>query len=266
MVWYIERKEFDSKQDRRLFSLLPYLASVRSMLVLSSTAFLTAVAFGYAPEPADKLEVEGRPYLEQYLTANKNQDEKLRGVAMDVEIEASLPSLNRKGKLHALRQISKLGQITYRAITFQGDNTIKNDVIARYLQAEKESAEKNLNLRRTPENYKFKYYGRFGDGDWKLHLFELTPKEKKPGLFHGWLWIEAATGLPVREQGEFVKNPSIFLKRVEFVRDYEIRDGVAVPIKVDSQIQTRVAGKAELSIRYSHVKKTPDETKPLAAR
>ncbi len=236
------------------------------MRLLLTTALLSGVAFGYDLEAADKLEVEGRPFLEKYLTANKNQDEKLRGVAMDVEIEASLPSLNRKGKLRALRQISKLGQITYRAITFQGDNTIKNDVIARYLQAEKESADKSLNLRRTPENYKFKYYGAFGQGDWKLHLFELTPKEKRPGLFQGWLWIESRSGLPVREQGEFVKNPSIFLKRVEFVRDYEIHNGVAVPVKVDSQIQTRVAGKAELSIRYSDVKKAADDPQPLATR
>jgi hypothetical protein len=220
---------------------------------------------GGTPEPADKLEIEGRPYLDKYLAATKNQDEKLRGVAMDVEIEASLPSLNRKGKFHALRQISKLGQITYRAITFQGDNTIKNDVIARFLQAEKETADKNLNLARTPENYKFKYYGQFGDNGWKLHLFELIPKEKKPGLFHGWLWIEATTGLPVREQGELVKNPSIFLKRVEFVRDFEIRDGVSVPVRVDSQIQTRVAGKAEMSVKYSNVAKATDEA-PAANR
>ena len=228
---------------------------------------IPVLAFGFNPEPADKQEIEGRPYLEQYLTANKNHEEKLRGVAMAMDIEASLPSLNRKGKFHALRQISKLGKVTYRAITFQGDNSIKNDVIARFLQAEKETADKGLNLRRTPENYKFKYYGQFGEGAWKLHLFELTPKEKKPGLFHGWLWIEAASGLPVREQGELVKNPSIFLKRVEFVRDYEIHDGVAVPVKFDSQIQTRVAGKAEMSIRYSNVvAQSPEEQGPVADR
>jgi hypothetical protein len=233
------------------------------LICLSAVSVLAA---GFEPEPADKLELEGRPHLERYLTATKNQEEKLRGVAMEIDIDASLPSLNRKGKFHALRQISKLGKITYRAITFQGDNTIKNDVIARFLQAERESADKNLNLARTPDNYKFKYYGQFGEGDWKLHLFELTPKEKKAGLFHGWLWIEAASGLPVREQGELVKNPSIFLKRVEFVRDYHIRDGIAFPVKVDTHIQTRVAGKAEMSIRYSNVATTPDDASPVAVR
>ena len=29
--------------------------------------------------------------------------------------------------------------------------------------------------------------------------------------------------------GSFVKNPSVFLKKVEFVREYEIHDGVAIP-------------------------------------
>lgn len=241
--------------------LLPYFHSALCLLLLAATPL---AASGFDPDPGDKKETEGQPVLQQYLTATRGQDEKLRGIAMDVEIDASLPSLNRNGKFHALRHISKLGQITYRAITFQGDNTIKNDVIARYLQAEKEAAEKGVNLGRTPENYKFKYQGVYGGGDWKLHLFELIPKEKKAGLFHGWLWIEARTGLPVREQGEFVKNPSIFLKRVEFVRDYEIRDGVAVPVKVDSQILTRVAGKAEVSIRYSNVAKAADEPPPPA--
>jgi len=262
-LWYIERKELRSKQDRKLPVLLPYLLPARFLLL---TAILASSAFALTPEPADKLEVDGRPFLEQYLTATQGQEQKLRGVGMDVEIEASLPSLKRKGKFNAFRQISKLGQVTYRAVTFQGDNTIKNEVIARYLQAEKESAEKGLNLRPTPENYKFKYYGLYGEGDWQLHLFELTPKQKKQGLFQGWLWIEAKSGLPVREQGELVRNPSIFLKRVEFVNDYEIRDGVAIPVTLHSHIQTRVVGKAELSIRYSNVKEAPDAPKPIAAR
>ena len=242
-----------------MFFLLPYFLSALYFLLLAATP---VPASGFDPDPGDKKETEGRPVLQQYLKATRGQDEKLRGLAMDVEIDASVPSLNRKGKFHALRQISKLGLITYRAITFQGDNTIKNDVIARYLQAEKEAAEHGVNLGRTPENYKFKYYGSYGSGGWKLHLFELIPREKKAGLFHGWLWVEARTGLPVREQGEFVKNPSIFLKRVEFVRDYEIRDGVAVPVKVDSQILTRVAGRAEMVIRYTNVAKASDEPPP----
>ncbi len=226
-----------------------------------------SLASGAALPPPDPnvRDADGQPYLDKFLQATRSQDEKLRGIAMVCDIEASLPSMNKKGKFHALRQISKLGQVTYKKITFQGDNTIKNDVIARYLNAEKEAAEKGGNLGRNLENYKFKYYGEFPWGPTKLHLFALTPRQKRAWLFEGWLWVEHDSGLPVREQGTLVKNPSVFLKHVDFVRDYEHKDGVAVPVKVDSSIQTRIVGTAELSIRYSQLEVAADDAS-LAAR
>jgi hypothetical protein len=56
----------------------------------------------------------------------------------------------------------------------------------------------------------------------------------------------------VQESGYLVKNPSIFLKKVAFVRKYEIRDGISVPRQVQSVVDTRLAGKAELTIDFSN--------------
>jgi hypothetical protein len=56
----------------------------------------------------------------------------------------------------------------------------------------------------------------------------------------------------VRESGHLVKNPSVFLKRVEFVRNYEIRDGYAAPKRVESVVETRLVGKAELTIDFTN--------------
>ena len=87
------------------------------------------------------------------------------------------------------------------------------------------------------------------------------------GLFKGELWLDGATGMPVREAGEFVKSPSVFLKKVEFVRDYEIHDGVAFPSHIESTVDTRLVGKAELSILFTNVSypdTDPDlETTPI---
>ena len=141
----------------------------------------------------------GQPYLDQYLAASRAQKTKTADLAMDIDIEASIPSLKKKGRFQALRQVTRLGAITYRAITFQGDNTVKKDVIARYLQAEKEASEKGgQSLGITPDNYKFSYYGEYGEDPWRLHLFEVEPRSKRAGLFRGWLWIEATTGLGPR--------------------------------------------------------------------
>ena len=178
---------------------------------------------------------------------------------MNVEIDASIPKLNRKGKLSALRGIGRLGQITYKAITFQGDDSIKRDVIARYMQAEVEASQKP-GLGIEAANYKFRYADHHVNGDWELYLFELTPKQKKPGLFRGWIWLEAKSAMPVREEGEFVKSPSVFLRRISFTRDYLVQDGVSVPSSIRSTIETRIVGKAEIEVRYSNMHTTRPQT------
>jgi hypothetical protein len=210
------------------------------------------------PEPAD--DPVGRQVLASYFEANGLQQGKLRDMSMEMEIDASLPGMKKSGKGRVSRVISKVGQITYGALEFVGDNTIKKDVIARYMGAEQEAATKP-SLSINEQNYKFKYYGLHGDDpNWKLHLFYITPKKKEPGLFKGWLWVEANTALPVREQGEFVKNPSVWLRKVEFIRDYVIRDGVAFPTRIHSLVETRLFGKAEMDVRY--VNYQPNESGP----
>ena len=79
-----------------------------------------------------------------------------------------------------------------------------------------------------------------------------SPREKREGLFKGEVWIDARTFLKVRESGYLVKNPSMFLKKVAFVRKYEIRDGISVPRQVQSVADVRFVGKAELTIDFSN--------------
>ena len=219
------------------------------------TIFLTAVLIiSEAPLLAAspiRQEAAGNEVLERYLALSESQKQYLRGAEMEVDIVGTLPAVNKSGKLRAFRYISKLGEITYRVITFQGDNTVKKDVIARYMSAETEAV-KHPGLGVTAQNYRFKHYGVHGSGDWKLHVFRVTPRKKSQGLFEGLIWIHERTALPVREQGRLVKSPSVFLKRVAFVRDYRIQDGFAIPSHVTSSIETRIIGRAELEITFKN--------------
>ncbi len=191
--------------------------------------------------------------VESYCAAARSQQELLKGASMDVEIDAALPQLKKQGKLHALRRISALGRITYEKLRFEGDGAVKNQVIARYLSAEAESqTEQAPSMAVTPENYRFKYKGKAVWNGRDARVFQVTPRRKRQGLFKGEVWIDAATYLRVRESGRLVKNPSIFLKRVEFVRNYEIQDGIAVPRRVESVVETRLVGKAELTIDFTN--------------
>jgi hypothetical protein len=192
--------------------------------------------------------------VEHYCAATRGQDQLMQGSSMDVEIAASLPKLKKQGKLHALRHVSALGRITYDMLRFEGDGTIKKQIINRYLTAESEAQQDpTISLALTPENYKFDYKGKAQLDGRATHLFKVTPKHKSQGLFQGQLWIDAATYLRVQESGYLVKSPSIFLKKIAFVRRYEIRDGLSVPRREESVVDTRLGvGKAEMTIDFSN--------------
>jgi hypothetical protein len=191
--------------------------------------------------------------VQNYCVASRTQEQSLKGASMDVDIAGTLPRLNKQGRLHALRRISALGRITYEALKFEGDNTVKREVIARYLSAEAESQKnQTVSVAVTPENYKFKYKSeRLLDGR-PSYVFEVSPKKKALGYYKGELWIDSATYLRVQESGRLVKSPSILIKKVAFVRKYEIRNGISVPLQVQSVVDTRLVGKAELTIDFSN--------------
>jgi negative regulator of sigma E activity len=126
-------------------------------------------------------------------------------------------------------------------------------VIERYLTAENEAQQDESEaLAITPANYKFQYKGQNQIEGRTIHVFQVTPKKKLRGLFKGEVWIDAATYLPVQESGYLIKSPSIFVKKVAFVRKFEIRDGVSVPLQVQSTVDTRLFGKAELTVDFTN--------------
>src|SRR5262249_48637907 len=138
--------------------------------------------------PAGSDDVAGKEILNKYLEATHTQQEVLRGGEMEVNLQAKLPRLAQQGTLQALYRISKLGKITYKALGFSGDNTVKKEVIARYMDEESKPHDSSLAI--TPENYKFKYRGLALREGQRVYVFQLTPKKKVVGLFHGELWLD----------------------------------------------------------------------------
>ncbi|MCS7026288.1 MAG: outer membrane lipoprotein-sorting protein [Bryobacteraceae bacterium] len=200
---------------------------------------------------------ESEAVLDQYVQALARQQQEMKGVSMEVDIHAELPKLKKKGHMSALRFISRLGRITYDAIKFEGDQTIKREVIARYLAAETESDAKTAPPI-TPAFYKFRYKGLTSRDGRSVYVFEVSPKKKQVGTFKGELWLDKETCLPVREAGRFSKNPSVFVRRFEFVRQYEIQNGLAIPRKTLGMVDTRLWGKAEVEVAYSNFQRLPE--------
>jgi hypothetical protein len=193
--------------------------------------------------------------VDRYVSAVQVQQAHPQAVSMDVDIDAQLPKLKKHGRLHALRFITRVGQIFYNRPHYEGDSTVKKEVIARYLEAETQArTEYSGAMAITPVNYKFKFKGPADYGERRVYVFQVSPLKKRMGLFKGELWIDQQTYLPLREWGELVKNPSVFLKNVYFVRDYYIYDGISIPRRLISDVSTRLVGKAQLTIWFDNYK------------
>lgn len=172
--------------------------------------------------------------------------------SMEIDMRASLPGLKKQGRFHALRKINLFGRISYAKATFEGDNAVRNEVVERYLETEAEAQlDEPASVALTPANYKFQYKGEKSEDARSVHIFQVTPRRKRKGLFKGELWIDAATYLPVREAGNLIKRPSIFVKKVAFVRTFDIRDGMSVPLQLQSVVET-LFGSAELTVDFSN--------------
>lgn len=235
------------------------LLSVLNGLPVDSKAELdaAAIASDLAPALVDKDDGdvkaddrEGDLALTRYLQASKKNI--LRGVIMMAHFAGRLPKMQKTATLDAKRHVDRQGVVEYDTTDRQGDVTVQKYLIATYINGEMESSGKdNAKVAVTPDNYKFKYKGRRDKDGRAVFVFEINPRKKREGLFKGEIWLDSDTGLTVREAGRFVKSPSVFLKKVFFAREYTIRDGYAVPKLIQTSIETRFWGQAELDIQYS---------------
>jgi len=226
------------------------------LLALAATALVVQAADlpkNYA-NPDNLKEV-----INRYVAAQQAQQEALRGARMEVEIEAQLPSLEKKGKLRVLRMISRFGKVSFDQVgQFIGDPIVKKDVIGKYLELEQNEREKG-SIAITPVNYKFQINAIITQEETQVYIFKLTPRRKAIGLFKGELWLDGATGMPLKETGQMVKSGSAWLKSIRFVRDYEMRNGISMLKHLQSTVDVRVVGKAELSANYSNPTWQEDE-------
>jgi hypothetical protein len=225
-----------------------------------AAAFLLVTVFlplraAAGPGGAPALDPVATDILDRYVKAMQMQESHPQAVSMDVDMDADLPKLKKHGRFHAFRFITRVGQIFYDKRRFEGDGTIKKEVIGRYLQAEKDAKSGyGSALAVTPANYKFKYKGTTDYAGRTAYVFQVNPKHKQIGMYKGEIWIDKETELPLRQWGELVRNPSLFLKNVYFVRDFMIYDGVSVPRRLISDVSTRLFGNAHLTIWYENVK------------
>src|SRR5580704_10254387 len=251
------------------------LRSKVSLLMIAGAIAVSAQAYWQEENPADKNEATVQAFgsfvktttsngfdmmlvdppaasrvLALYLASAAQGDPWSAPNEAMLEVDAYLPRLGEEGHLRAIRAWAESKTPEYQVIHFDGDASVKQQVIARYLNAEQQAAAMPASsLALTPANYKFRYVG--ASSGTSVYVFRITPRKKRSGLINGELWIDGATGLLIHEAGYLVKRPSVFIRHFKIVRDVRLQDGAPYIRTTQIEIDARFVGRAELTITES---------------
>jgi hypothetical protein len=177
--------------------------------------------------------------LERYNSASAERN--LAMGAVNVEIEASVPRLDKRARVEAIRTWTE-GKRSYQFVAADGDLFVRKEMIGRYFAMDTEG------VAITKSNYKFRFVTTKGTAS----VFQITPRRRRAGTIAGQIWIDTESGLVTHLEGRVLKNPSVLLKRVDITQEMEIRDGTTVGRETHLGISTRFTGRAELTIREKY--------------
>jgi hypothetical protein len=191
--------------------------------------------------------------LQVYRNRSERQSEQLSSYSATTIIRAELPDTKQSGEYEFQRQYSAPRSLAFKAVRFDGDNFVKNNVILRVLQSEVSHAEKDdpATDAISPINYKFSYKGVSQLDGHTVHVYHIRPRHKRAGLFKGKIYLDSYSGSIVRAEGKPVKSPSLFIKKVDFVQDYADFDSFTFPTHMHSEAQARIVGRAIVDIYES---------------
>jgi hypothetical protein len=188
--------------------------------------------------------------FEVYQRQTANQTSLLQEYCVLSVINVDLPDTLQNGRLELRRHYVAPRTLEFTAIRFTGDTFVKSNVISRLLQSEVDyvhNQRRNLTaINKT--NYKVSYKMTSLLEGRSVHIYNLKPRKKRFGLFKGRMFLDAYTGELVRSEGEVVKSPSIFVKKIEFVQNYVQVEGITFLAHGRSVAKTRLIGRVVFDI------------------
>jgi hypothetical protein len=220
--------------------------------ILALLAFLTPIQARGADAGANMA-------LARFVSRSAANPSAAGGDEMAVDIEASLPQMGKQGEVKVIRRHEPAGTTEYEMVRSAGDSTVRQQVIARYLSLEQQAYARPASFSAiTPENYKFRYMASIEGGGNRFYVFAIKPRRRGEALMDGQIWIDATTGALVRQEGHLAKRGSVFVKKIDMVREAGPRVSSPYVRVTRVDIDTRWFGHARLTIRERPAMSVPN--------
>ena len=141
---------------------------------------------------------------------------------------------------------------TFVTIAEEGSSLVRHLVLNRLMETEASAAvgQDHRDSSISPANYAFRLLGEEDLGPHHCFVVEALPQRRDKYLFEGKIWIESQDFAVVRISGHPAKSPSFWIKRADFVRQYEKIGDFWLPAMDQTFVDVRLYGKKILSIEH----------------
>jgi hypothetical protein len=175
---------------------------------------------------------------------------------------------NDKGDL-AARMVVRMeyrapGTKTFENVSVEGSRWIRKFVFRGLMNSEAEAAagREHHDSSITPYNYDFRFEREEDMDGYHCFVVYANPKRQDKYLFEGLVWIDSQDYAVVKIVGHPAKNPSVWIKRVDWTRRYGKVGDFWLPTQDETMTVVRILGKKHLLIDYRDyaVNQPPSET------
>lgn len=134
-----------------------------------------------------------------------------------------------------------------------GSSIVRSRVFAPLIHSEAEAAagRNRHDSSITPANYSFQFVAHEDTEACHCFVMQALPKRPDKYLFEGTVWIDDQDFAIVKIVGRPVKNPSFWIKHVEFVRTYQKIGEFWLPSKDRTEVEMKIFGDKVLTIDHT---------------
>jgi hypothetical protein len=213
---------------------------------------ITATALPAAGQATVQSCASGDRILAELVRHNELRNARLREYSAVRTYAVTDSSGNVNARESVLMEYVAPDKTTFVTITEEGSDVVRRLVLNRLMESEASAAagEEHFDGSIAPANYTFHLVSEEDLGNHHCFVVEAIPKRKDKYLFVGKIWIDSTEFASVKIAGHPVKDPSFWVTRADFVREYEKTDDFWLPTKDETVADVRLYGKKILTVEY----------------
>lgn len=196
--------------------------------------------------------MELKEILSQMSAHSKLRETELQNYLVHRVYKVNNHRFNKYSEMEVTMKFVSPSKKEFDVLWTRGSDFLRKKVFDQLLKAEREAVgveKKRSDI--TEDNYYFGLIGREEVNSYPCYVLSITPKRPDKYLLEGTIWVETNDFAIVKIEGSPIKKPSVWTRKINFVRNYEKIQDFWLPSKDETVTDIVVFGRSVLTINYN---------------